>query len=256
LALHLRFGLYFQNIKMANEESHYSRHKYRKKYDLLLGYLFALGVLLFLLGLMYLASPHDEYYSTAMEMQMPVEMGKVEDMMQAKLLQQSTPPEGLTQPTISLVDEIAAKVIENINARQDTLIKRDNDTLNSKLTGGGGADSKAEADVEDPTPFQIVEEKPLYPGGIESLTKFLETNIKYPHVAKEAGIMGTVIVQFIIQKDGSVGEVKVVRGLGGGCNEEAVRVVSMMPKWTPGRQRGKAVRVTFHIPVIFNLRAN
>jgi hypothetical protein len=118
---------------MANEESYYSRHKYRKKYDLLLGYLFAIGVMLFLLGLMYLASPHDEYYSTAMEVQMPVEMGKVEDMMQAQL-QQAPPPEGFSQPTISLVDEIAAKVVENINTRQYTLIKQDKDSLDSKLT--------------------------------------------------------------------------------------------------------------------------
>ena len=238
---------------MVNKDLYFSRHKYRKKYDLLIGFLFSMGILLFLLGVMYIFSPHDQYFSTAMELQIPVEMGKVEDMMQAQLQPPSAPPEGFTQPTISLVDEIATKVMD-IDKPSDTLSKHNKDSLDSKLTGGGGASTKAEADVEDPTPFQIVEDKPLYPGGTEALLKFLGENIKYPHVAKEASIMGTVIVQFIIQKDGSVGDVKVIRGLGGGCNEEAIRVVSMMPKWTPGRQRGKPVRVTFHIPVIFNLR--
>jgi protein TonB len=239
---------------MINQETYYSRHRYRKKYDLLFGFLFAFGVMIFLLGMMYIFSPHDQYFSTAMELQMPVEMGKVKDIMHEQILQQTTPPEGFTQPTISLVDEIATKVIDDINKSNDTLSKHDLDSLNSKLIGGGGANSKAEADVEDPTPFQIIEEKTLYPGGTEALLKFLRDNIKYPHVAKEAGIMGAVIVQFIIQKDGSVGDVKVIRGLSGGCNEEAIRVISMMPKWTPGRQRGKPVRVVFQTSVLFSLR--
>jgi protein TonB len=90
---------------------------------------------------------------------------------------------------------------------------------------------------------------------MEALVKFMSDNLKYPHLAKESGILGVVIVQFVIEKDGSVGDVKVVRGLGGGCNEEAIRVVSMMPKWTPGKQHSKAVRVVFQVPLKFNLRA-
>jgi protein TonB len=208
-----------------------------------------------LLGVMYIMSPHDQYFSTAMEMQIPVEMGKVEDMMQAQP-QLSTPPEGFTQPSISLVEEIASKVMDDKDQLKDTLSKHNKDSLDNKLAGSGGAKSKAEAEVEDPMPFTIVEDKPLYPGGQDAMLKFLGDNLKYPKIAKEAGILGVVIVQFIIEKDGTVGEVKIVRGLGGGCNEEAIRVVSMMPKWTPGRQRGKAVKVTFHIPLKFSLRPN
>jgi TonB family protein len=240
---------------MANKDSYYSRSKYRKKYDLHIGFLFSIVVMLLLLGLMYIMSPHDQYFSTAMEMQIPVEMGKVEDMMQAQL-PQSLPPEDFSQPSISLVDEIASKVMDKNNALKDTLTKPNKDTLDNKLTGGGGARTKAEADVEDPLPFSIVEEKPEYPGGEDAMLKFLGNNSKYPHLAKEAGIGGVVIVQFIIEKDGSVGDVKVVRGLGGGCNEEAIRVVKMMPKWTPGRQRGRAVRITYHLPLNFNLHAS
>lgn len=240
---------------MANEDLYFSRSKYRKKYDLHLGFLFALIVMLLLLGLMYIVSPHDQYFSTAMEMQIPVEMGKVEDIMKAQV-QQSSPPEGFTQPSISLIDEIAIKVMDDKDFQKDTLSKPIKDTLENKLSGSGGAKTKSESEVEDPMPFTVVEDKPLYPGGTDAMLKFLGENLKYPHIAKEAGILGTVIVQFIIEKDGSVGEVKVIRGLGGGCNEEAVRVVSMMPKWAPGRQRGKAVRVTFHIPLKFYLHPN
>jgi len=238
---------------MANKDSYYSRSKYRKKYDLQIAFLFSLFVLLFLLGVMYIVGPHDQYYSTSIEVQIPVEMGKVEDMVQAQI-PQASPPEDFSQPSISMVEEIAAKVTDKSSATKDTLTKPNKDSLDSKLTNGGGARTKAEAEVEDALPFSFVEEKPEYHGGTEALLKFLSDNLKYPHLAKESAISGIVIVQFVIEKDGSVGEVKVVRGLGGGCNEEATRVVSMMPKWTPGRQHSKVVRVVFQIPLKFNLR--
>jgi len=78
-------------------------------------------------------------------------------------------------------------------------------------------------------------------------------NIKYPEVARTSGITGTVYVQFVVEKDGSISDVKVVRGIGGGCDEEAVRVVKSMPRWKPGKQRGQPVRVYFTLPIEFKL---
>ncbi len=101
--------------------------------------------------------------------------------------------------------------------------------------------------------FTVVEVMPVYPGGEEERIKFLSSNVKYPEDAKKKGIQGTVFVTFVIEEDGSVGDVKVLRGIGGGCDEEAVRVVKMMPKWTPGRQSGKVVRVQFNMPLRFTL---
>jgi protein TonB len=139
------------------------------------------------------------------------------------------------------------------NAKEnETAVKTD--TIENKLSGNG-AGKQAEADVEDPTPFAIIEEQPLFPGGTDALLKYLGENIKYPAKAKEAGISGTVIMSFIIEKDGTISNVKVFRGLGGGCNEEAIRVVSKMPRWSPGRQHNQPVRVQFHIPLNFFLRA-
>jgi TonB family protein len=98
-----------------------------------------------------------------------------------------------------------------------------------------------------------VEKQPEYNGGNDARIKFLAENIKYPEVAKKSGLQGTVFVTFIVQADGAVTDVKVLRGIGGGCDEEAVRVVKMMPKWTPGQEKGKDVAVKFNLPIKFAL---
>ncbi len=102
--------------------------------------------------------------------------------------------------------------------------------------------------------FLVVEEEPEFPGGLDALSKFIADNIKYPQLAKENNITGRVFVSFVVEKDGRVGQVKILRDIGGGCGNEAVRVVKMMPKWKPGKQRGKAVRSQFNLPVNFDLQ--
>jgi periplasmic protein TonB len=102
--------------------------------------------------------------------------------------------------------------------------------------------------------FINVGKMPEYPGGEEALFKFLAQNISYPPEAREAGAQGTVYLSFIVEKDGSVSHVKVLRGVGFGCDEEAVRVISRMPKWSPGMQRTMPVRVSFNMPIAFKLK--
>ena len=111
-----------------------------------------------------------------------------------------------------------------------------------------------EEEVQEQEIFQIVEEMPSYPGGEQKLMEYVAKNIKYPQIARETGIQGRVFVGFVVEPDGSVSNVKVLRGIGGGCDEEAVRVVKSMPKWKPGKQRGKAVRVSYMLPVNFKLQ--
>ncbi|MFO8129574.1 MAG: energy transducer TonB [Bacteroidales bacterium] len=108
--------------------------------------------------------------------------------------------------------------------------------------------------VEEAPIFMVVESMPEFPGGTENLYKYLGENIKYPQMAKESGIQGIVYVTFVVEKDGSVTDVRVLRGIGGGCDEEAIRVVESMPKWNPGKQRGKSVRVQYNLPVKFILQ--
>lgn len=101
--------------------------------------------------------------------------------------------------------------------------------------------------------FEIVEQNPMFPGGNEELMKWLSKNLKYPASAQENGIQGRVLVQFVVNKDGSIVEPKVIRSVDPALDKEAMRVVSAMPKWQPGKQRGKTVRVRFTLPVTFRL---
>lgn len=111
-----------------------------------------------------------------------------------------------------------------------------------------------EEEVVEEQIFTVVEEEPKFPGGMEALYKYLGQNIKYPQLARENGITGKVYVQFVVEKDGSIANPRILRDIGGGCGAEAIRVVKAMPKWSPGKQRGKAVRVQFNLPVNFNLK--
>lgn len=111
-----------------------------------------------------------------------------------------------------------------------------------------------EESAEEAQIFMVVESMPAFPGGEPALYKYLAENIKYPQMAKESGIQGRVFVTFVVERNGSVTDVRVLRGIGGGCDEEAIRVVKGMPQWTPGKQRGKAVRVQYNLPVKFTLQ--
>ncbi len=102
--------------------------------------------------------------------------------------------------------------------------------------------------------FIDVQEMPSYLGGDTERRRFLADNIKYPQQASELGIQGTVYLQFVVDSKGNITEAKILRGIGGGCEEEALRVVKMMPQWHPGRQNGKAVRVLYTMPVSFRLQ--
>lgn len=101
--------------------------------------------------------------------------------------------------------------------------------------------------------FTAVEQQPEFPGGVGELYKYLGQNIKYPAAAQRANVQGRVFVKFVVEKDGSIGNIEVMKGIGFGCDEEAVRVIKSMPKWNPGRQNGKNVRVYYTMPVVYKL---
>ena len=111
-----------------------------------------------------------------------------------------------------------------------------------------------EEEPEEQTIFEVVEEMPQFPGGNAALMQFLSKNIKYPTIAQENGTQGRVTVQFVVNRDGSVVDPVVVRGVDPYLDKEALRVISQMPKWKAGMQRGKAVRVKYTVPVMFRLQ--
>lgn len=112
-----------------------------------------------------------------------------------------------------------------------------------------------EEEPEEQTIFEVVEQMPEFPnGGMAGLMQYLSKNIKYPTIAQENGTQGRVTVQFVVNRDGSIVDAKVLRGVDPYLDKEAIRVISSMPKWNPGMQRGKAVRVKYTVPVMFRLQ--
>ncbi len=99
--------------------------------------------------------------------------------------------------------------------------------------------------------FQNVEEMPAFPGGEAKLMEYISTNINYPQRARKLGIQGRVFVGFVVEPDGSVSNVKLLRGIDSDCDEEAMRVIKSLPKWKPGKQHGKPVRVYYQLPIFF-----
>lgn len=149
------------------------------------------------------------------------------------------------------LDEMVNKAIGVSNTAGDV----DGVDAPSLLGPGTGVVEIPVAKERDPDEiFRFVEIPPSFPGGVEALAKYLGNNIRYPHVAAENGIEGIVVVQFVVDREGNVNEVKVITpAKGGGLEQEASRVIKAMPKWKPGKQNGRYVSVLYSIPVNFRL---
>lgn len=165
-------------------------------------------------------------------------------------IQEPPPPPPPEQPEVTTVIEVVADDKEITNELHVTAEVTD-ETQNIQITPVVVEEEEDETETQI---FTVVENDPEFPGGMEALYKYLAQNIKYPQLARDNGITGKVYVTFVVEKDGSIANPKVLRDIGGGCGQEAIRVVKSMPKWTPGKQRGKAVRVQFNLPVNFSLK--
>jgi periplasmic protein TonB len=173
----------------------------------------------------------------------PEEM--IEITQQEKLAPPPAPPQQTT--VIQIVEndvDITDEIEIDVEADQNTEVQE------YKPVEDLGSKQEEEEEVQI---FTVVESMPSFPGGEAARIEYLNNNIKYPQMARESGIQGRVFVTFVVERDGSVTDVKVLRGIGGGCDEEAVRVIQNMPKWEPGKQRGKPVRVQFNMPILFKL---
>ena len=181
-------------------------------------------------------------------------------------------PEKVVEQVKSSVKFTAPIIKKDEEVKEEDEIKLDEVQKSDKAVGAftvegndevGGAVLKAKEEIAAPEPpkhveedkvFDIVEQQPLFPGGQGALMQFLHDNIKYPVVAQENGVQGRVTVQFVVEKDGSITDVHVLRGVDPSLDKEAVRVVKSMPRWTPGKQNGTTVRVNYRLPVLFRLQ--
>jgi protein TonB len=177
-------------------------------------------------------------------------MDEVEDVIIQTQQEELPPPPPPEQPEVTTELNVIEDDAESENEVDMSSFQRQEEATNIEITP---VKIEEEEEEEEQTIFQVVENDPEFPGGVEAMYKYLAQNIKYPQLARENNITGRVYVTFVVERDGSVSGVRVLRDIGGGCGAEAVRVVKSMPKWTPGKQRGKAVRVQYNLPVNFSL---
>ena len=176
---------------------------------------------------------------------------EVEDMVP---IIEETPPPPPEAPKIPVLSDQIDIVEDDIKVDDNFMSLEDDASLGVEIMDYV-EEVKEEVVEEEAIPFLLVEEKPSFNGGdANEFSKWVNSKLQYPEIAKENGVQGRVTLQFTVNPDGSVSNVKVLRGVDSSLDKEAVRVVSMSPKWKPGKQRDRAVKVTYTFPVIFQLR--
>ena len=197
----------------------------------------------------------------------PKKKAKVKQQKKVKLEQ----PEKVVERVKSSVKFTAPVIKKDDEVKPEDELKTQDELMSTK-TAIGALDVKGNDDangevlkikeaVAQPEPkpevekvFDVVEQMPSFPGGPSALMEWLSNNVKYPVVAQENGVQGRVVVSFVVERDGSITDVKVVRGVDPSLDREASRVVRAMPRWIPGKQNGSAVRVKYNVPVAFRLQ--
>ena len=172
-----------------------------------------------------------------------------EEEVEIQQTSQETPP----PPPPPAVQEVEVLNVVEDNVETETIEVTTEET-ETEVVIAAPVEAPVEEEEEEVV-FVVVESMPEFPGGQQALFKYLSENVKYPVIAQENGIQGRVICQFVVNKDGSIVDVEVVRSGGDpSLDKEAIRVIKSMPKWKPGKQRGKAVRVKYTVPVNFKLQ--
>ena len=167
------------------------------------------------------------------------------------ITEQEQPQQAPPPPQAPPAEEVL-NIIENDSQVEESTIQVSDDTQAAVEVKYTPVEVEEE-EVDEQQIFQVVEENPEFPGGMKECMKFLNNNIKYPQISQENGVQGRVIIQFVVNADGSIVDPVVVRGVDPYLDKEALRVIKLMPKWKPGKQRGKAVRVRYTQPVLFRL---
>ena len=162
--------------------------------------------------------------------------------------EQELPPPPPAQPITSTVIEF---VSDNIDIDNDGSF--DTEISENDITETYEVEETVVEEVKEEEIFAVVEEEPAFPGGENALYEFLDKNLVYPRPARDAGIEGVVMVEFVVEPNGKLSHVSAIRKVAPSLDEEAIRVVKMMPAWSPGKQRGKAVRTYFRLPINFQL---
>ena len=196
-----------------------------------------------------------EYSSRDAQVAVLEDTTQIDDVEEIVALQQETPPPPPEAPNIPVLSDQIDIVDDEIKVDDLFVSLEDDANTGVEIMDYKEEEVKEEEVEEEAIPFQLVEEKPSFNGGdANEFSKWVNSKLVYPEIAKENGVQGRVTLQFTVEADGRVTNVKVLRGVDDSLDKEAVRVVSQSPKWKPGKQRDRAVKVTYTFPVIFQLR--
>lgn len=208
-------------------------------------------------------------------MNQAVELSKLEQPKKAEVKQKQVKvePEKVVEQVKSSIKFTAPVIKKDSEVKPEDELKTQDQIMETKTAIGSfdvkgnddvnGEVLKAKEVIAQPEPpkqpeeskvFDVVEQMPSFPGGQGALLEYLASHVKYPVVAQENGVQGRVVVSFVVERDGSITDVRVVRSVDPSLDREAARVVSSMPRWTPGKQNGSAVRVKYNVPVMFKLQ--
>ncbi len=211
--------------------------------------------LVLVLAAMFVAFEWTEY-----DKKLSADSGVVEPMFEEEIIpitEQKEPETAPPPPEAPKVEEVL-QIAENDAKVEESTIQTSEDNKTAveiKYTPKQVVTPVEEPEPDDKVPFTLVEEMPEFPnGGMAGCIKFLQSNAKYPAISQENGMQGRVQVQFVVERDGTITDAVVVKSVDPYLDKEALRVVNSMPKWKPGKQRGKPVRVRYSVPVTFRLQ--
>lgn len=263
------------DIIFANRNKSYGAYQLRREYPKYLGRAVIFGLLLitFLFSLPYIMSAVRALTPKEKPVDVVAELGPPPDIDPNNPPPPPPPPPPTPPPPTRSTVKFVPPVIKKDEEVHEEEVKTVDELIEKKEDIGvedkKGNDEAAPTVDENPSELQVIEEPkvveektfemfdiqkpPGFPGGEPELMKYLAKEIQYPALAKENNIQGVVALTFVVNKDGSVSDVQVVKDIGGGCGKEAVRVVKSMPKWTPGEANGHPVKVRFTLPVRFRL---
>jgi len=240
-------------IVFENRNKEYGAYELRKRYkkNVTKSLMVAFLVLIFTAGTPFIMALKNRHTNNLVDETVSV------NLMDVKAPEDEPPPPPPPPPPAEMEKQVkftAPVVVDSVDEKVEMATTEEQvaTTVNEEVTEVVETNEVIKEE-EEVINFYVIEEKPMFPGGEEAMMKWIGSEVKYPEIAKENGITGKVFVQFCINKDGKVVDVQILRGVDPYLDKEAVRVVSNMPSWTPGKQRGKAVKVSFQLPINFKL---
>ncbi len=247
----------FDDIVFENRNKEYGAYQLRKKYNRVVLLALLIGVLIISTAVIipYIRASRDAAHKLRDAKDVIAEMAN--DLQKEEAPPPPPPPPPPPAEQTQVVKYVAPVVVDSVKVEDQSKLMISDDqvttTVNKEVVEVVEQKKEEVEEVKEEQVFVVVEEMPEFPGGELALRKYIAKAIVYPTIAQENGIQGKVFVNFVVNKDGSVSNAKIARGVDPSVDAEALRVVSTLPKWKPGKQRGVPVRVSYTVPISFKL---